>query len=131
MPPDDTELSPVQRKSLEERLVDRRAALRAEVKSQFANADDPQAVGLKNWIENNEDWGAGDVLAQLDIAMVSRDLTELTEVEAALARMREGPYGTCEDCGATIPYARLQANPAALRCIACQDALERRVARQK
>ncbi len=126
-----SDLTAVQHKALEARLVERRAALRADVKSQFANADDPQAVGLKNWIENNEDWGAGDVLAQFDIAMVARDLGELTEVEAALARMRDGSYGICEQCGTTIPFARLQANPAALRCVACQEALERRAARQK
>lgn len=124
-------LSSTQRTDLEHRLTARRAELRAEVKSQFANADDPQAVGLKNWIENNEDWGAGDVLAQFDIAMVSRDLTELNEVEAALARVRDGNYGTCDDCGLDIPYARLLANPAAVRCIGCQELLERRLARQK
>jgi RNA polymerase-binding transcription factor DksA len=48
------------------------------------------------------------------------ELTEaLAEVEAAIARLGEGTYGQCERCGQTIAPARLEAMPAARRCIAC------------
>lgn len=40
-------------------------------------------------------------------------------IEAALARMDSGTYGTCEQCGADIGVARLAARPASSRCIAC------------
>lgn len=43
----------------------------------------------------------------------------LDEVEAAIARLAEGTYGLCEVCGQPIPPARLEAMPAARRCIAC------------
>ncbi len=42
-------------------------------------------------------------------------------IEQALAKIREGTYGTCEDCGDGIPEKRLQAVPGAIRCIACQE----------
>lgn len=36
---------------------------------------------------------------------------ELTEIEAALQRLRNGTYGTCEDTGKPIAAARLRAIP--------------------
>jgi DnaK suppressor protein len=43
----------------------------------------------------------------------------LDDVELALAKMDAGTYGTCESCGEPIPPARLEAMPAARRCMAC------------
>ena len=50
---------------------------------------------------------------------------ELTRIEYALERMREGQFGTCEGCGTSIPMARLNALPYATYCIACQREAER------
>jgi RNA polymerase-binding transcription factor DksA len=41
------------------------------------------------------------------------------EVEVALARAREGTYGTCQSCGEPIGEGRLEARPAATTCITC------------
>ena len=43
----------------------------------------------------------------------------LAEVEAAIDRLEKGTYGHCERCGQPISPARLEAKPAARRCIAC------------
>jgi len=43
----------------------------------------------------------------------------LDEVEAALAKIADGTYGTCEQCGQEIAPARLEAKPAARLCISC------------
>ena len=43
-----------------------------------------------------------------------------------MLRIDEGNYGVCADCGVHIPAARLLAQPAALTCVACQSARERR-----
>ena len=50
----------------------------------------------------------------------------IREIRAALTRMDDGSYGICGDCGTDIPLARLQVQPAALRCIACQERYEAR-----
>lgn len=56
-----------------------------------------------------------------------RHLTEaLRTVEAAISRAAAGAYGLCSDCGKRIPAARLRANPAATRCVACQERAEKR-----
>ena len=50
----------------------------------------------------------------------------LAEVDAALARIADGSYGRCADCGAEIPAKRLEALPASARCMDCQRAAEHR-----
>ena len=47
---------------------------------------------------------------------------ELVRVDAALARVAEGSYGRCADCGEPIEPRRLEASPYALRCVACAGA---------
>ena len=43
----------------------------------------------------------------------------LGDLDEALGRLREGRYGTCENCGRPIGAGRLAARPAARTCIAC------------
>src|SRR5436309_8316870 len=47
------------------------------------------------------------------------------QVERALARVKEGAYGQCEDCGHRIPAERLRYQPAATRCVECQSRWDR------
>lgn len=65
-----------------------------------------------------------DLNAEPEAAALERDEVELREVEAALARVHEPGFGLCTDCDVEIPFARLEANPAALRCVACQARAE-------
>jgi RNA polymerase-binding transcription factor DksA len=44
---------------------------------------------------------------------------DLAEIEAALARLADGSYGTCQACGRPISAARLAARPAARTCVGC------------
>ena len=46
------------------------------------------------------------------------------QVEAALARLDDGSYGVCVDCGKPIPDARLEVRPEAARCIEDQEKAE-------
>jgi DnaK suppressor protein len=45
----------------------------------------------------------------------------LEEVNDALGKFDDGTYGSCEQCGQTIDWARLEALPAARLCIRCQQ----------
>jgi len=117
-------LTASERSALEEKLKLRRDELRAEIAGQLKNQDDPRLFGLRNRMEDTDDWAAADAMAAMDIASVSRVLAILADVEAALGRLAEGGYGECVDCGADIPYARLSAYPAAKRCVACQEIAE-------
>ena len=93
-----------QRETLQRLLQERAAALRDEI------GEDRMA----------------DLNAEPEVAALERDVIEWREVEAALARLHEPDFGLCADCGADIPFSRLQANPGAQRCLACQARKERR-----
>ena len=119
-------LTAEQRAALETALRARQRELRADIAGQLRNQDDPRLVGLRNRMEDTDDWAAADAMAAHDITLVSRDLNELAEVEQALARLADARYGECVDCESAIPYARLAAYPSARRCVACQEAAEQR-----
>lgn len=70
------------------------------------------------------DWAQTDAERDLAVALEERELAELNQIAAALARIADGSYGECTACGADVGVARLQANPVAERCIACQTRLE-------
>ena len=94
-----TNLTAREHDDLAQRLASRRQTLRAEVQRELENSDDPRVIGFKNELAATADWVLADILADLDIAMVTRDIAELSEVEAALARVADGRYGICSDCG--------------------------------
>ena len=52
-------------------------------------------------------------------ALADAARADLAEIEAALARLADGSYGTCQACGASISAARLAARPAARTCVGC------------
>ncbi len=121
-----TVLTSAERAALEAKLRARQRELRGEVAAQLKTQDDPRLVGLRNRMEDTDDWAVADAMASMDISLVSRDLAVLAEIEGALGRLADGTYGECVDCGAQIPYARLAAYPAAIRCVACQSRVEAR-----
>lgn len=45
---------------------------------------------------------------------------------AALARVAQGTYGICVECGEEIPRTRLEAVPATSCCVTCQKEKEKR-----
>ena len=45
----------------------------------------------------------------------------IRDLQAALVRLEEGTYGQCQNCGADIAEARLEAIPEARHCLKCAD----------
>ncbi|MEO5700890.1 MAG: TraR/DksA family transcriptional regulator [Casimicrobiaceae bacterium] len=122
---DDT-LSAAQLRRLAAGLEARRSELRRDVRAQLDGSDDDRVVGLRGRLDEDDDWGVADGLAELDIAEVRHVLAELTAVDGALVRLRDGSYGTCIECDEPIATARLLAYSTAVRCIECQEAHEAR-----
>lgn len=56
------------------------------------------------------------------LALIDQLLEHRKEIDAALARMDEGIYGKCENCGQEIPFERLEARPTATLCVSCKQA---------
>ena len=62
---------------------------------------------------------------QRDLALRDRNQVHLEAVEAALARLDAGTFGTCIRCGGPIGPERLEALPWAAHCIDCQRIVAR------
>ena len=71
----------------------------------------------------------GDMFADAQV-IASRNLDALgyerlsrraRELVNALERVRDGSYGTCEECGDAIPAARRRALPGVTTCVRCQE----------
>jgi DnaK suppressor protein len=66
------------------------------------------------------DTGSDEVAFQL----AELESRELTQIEKALGRLKQGTYGVCEGCQKKIPVARLNALPFSTTCIDCQREME-------
>ena len=69
--------------------------------------------------DNFADSAAATAERSEQLAFIDSARERLAEAEQALARMDEGEYGTCVECGAEIPVARLEARPTSIRCVNC------------
>ena len=56
---------------------------------------------------------------QRDLALRDHERAQLAQVDAAIAALEAGTYGTCRSCGNAIAPARLEAIPWAALCIEC------------
>lgn len=107
-------------------MIDERcAALTAEIHGDAARLREETYAALAGPVTDSGDKSAADLLSDLEGAELTRDLEELRRLEAAQERLASGSYGVCVDCGREIGFERLRAQPAALRCVDCQQVYER------
>lgn len=65
--------------------------------------------------------GSEEIASQL----AELEARELSQIERALSRIKQGAYGLCEHCQVKIPVARLNALPYSTTCVQCQREMER------
>lgn len=108
--------------SFREVLMDKREALLGQVKNLAADAASSTESTENSKAPQDEAENASDVYEQ-DFAFITMESEEelLHKVESALRRIREGSYGTCDECNTSIPKARLEALPFADLCVKCQE----------
>ena len=118
-------LTAQQTQELQATVEKRRAVLRAEIDQGLDKVRADRLEDLAGASPDPADESVASLISDLDQADTSRDLSELRSLDAAHERIAEGSYGTCIECGRDIGFARLQATPAAERCIACQTQYEK------
>ena len=99
--------------------------LRQEIRQALVKSDSEQYLQIAAEVRDLEDESFADLMVDVSLAEIDRDLGELRAIEHALRRMNGGTYGVCAACGLPIPFNRLQAAPHAERCIDCQALYER------
>jgi DnaK suppressor protein len=101
-------------------LQARRAALRDALACELENLGRCQTGQTGDSADGAVDSGSEEISTEL-AEMKAR---ELHQIERALARLKQGKYGTCEFCQAKIAVARLNAVPYCTTCINCQREME-------
>ena len=66
------------------------------------------------------------LLNDLALEAAGMNAAQMHSVKHAFARLDDGTYGECEECGNPIGFSRLQARPDARLCITCQTRAEKR-----
>jgi RNA polymerase-binding protein DksA len=118
-------LTPQQTQELKQTLEQRRGALIEELRDDVDRVRKDQFEELAGPAPDAGDESVATLIADLDHFDVGRDVSELRAVEAARARLRDGSYGTCVECGGEIGFERLRATPTAVRCVECQRVYEK------
>jgi len=114
-----------QRERLDGEIRGRIATLNSEIVQALRRSAHADAVRLADRLEAGDDAPAAELETALRVAALEREGAELSEMLAARARLHTPDYGVCVDCGADIPYVRLEVTPAATRCVGCQSRHER------
>lgn len=76
-------------------------------------------------VQFDEESGEGDTLAverERDLALSAQASAAVEEIDLALAKIKAGTYGVCEQCNGIIPKERLRALPHAALCVQCKSA---------
>lgn len=114
-----------QRAEFSRKMRGRHVTLQREAAAALRDTGDPQHAALAGQVHDLQEQALADVLDDVRLADVRRDLEEMHDIEQALARMHAGGFGQCIDCGVSIGFARLEAYPTAKRCLGCQESYER------
>ena len=96
----------------EKTLIARRVELVGDMVEIEDQLDDPPS---KDWDDRSTERQGDEVLE----ALGNSDLAEIKRIDAALARIKAGTYGSCQKCGEQISEARLALLPDTPFCKTC------------
>ncbi len=106
------------------KLTDRAGRDAETVREQALGPGGSQATGgLSDVPTHLGDLGTEAYLQELNSTLLENEEYLLGEAIAALRRIDEGTYGTCENCGQPVPEERLKAIPWTRYCTKCAQAL--------
>jgi len=101
------------------------ASLRQQIGDELAEEANERYRDLAGEVTDLEDEAVGAEIAGTDNALIGHEVDEVRAIEDALARIADGSYGTCIECGDEIEYERLSAYPVCTRCEPCQEVHEK------
>src|SRR5881296_3397227 len=110
---------------LKQMLTERRREIQAEVQGKMRGVREEGTWGGKlNEVLDAVESAEADIQDDLEFALVQMKSETLNKINDALARLEQGDYGYCFDCGEEIAEKRLRALPFAVRCKDCEEARE-------
>jgi len=109
----------------QQRLLDARQALLQRIATQRGGQVSRVDMAAEHDVRASDARAQATTEINEEFAMNEHETAELAAIDVALERLAQGLYGQCQDCGVSIPEARLAAYPMALRCIGCQSQAEK------
>jgi DnaK suppressor protein len=117
---------------LKRMLEERRREIQAEVQGKMRDVRAEGTWGAKqsdvlDAVESSE----ADIQDEIEFALIQMKSETLNKIIDALARLEQGNYGNCFECGEEIAEKRLRALPFAVRCKDCEEARENAEQRER
>ena len=117
---------------LKRMLEGRRGELQAEVQGKMRDVRAEGTWGGKqNEVFDAVESSEVDIQEDIEFALIQMKSETLNKVNDALARLEQGDYGYCFECGEEIAEKRLRALPFAVRCKDCEEARENAEQRER
>ena len=112
-------------------LEERRREILTDVKERMRDVRAVGALGEGQGVLDAAESSEADIQDDIEFALIQMKAETLKNVDEALARLDEGRYGHCYECGDEISEARLRALPFAVRCKTCEEERENASARAR
>jgi DnaK suppressor protein len=105
-------------------LEDRRREIVSEVQGKIRDVRTEGTTQKLNEVFDAGESSEADIQEDIEFALIQMKAETLQKINEALARLEEGLYGNCYECGEEISEPRLRALPFAVRCKDCEEARE-------
>ncbi len=113
----------------QDRLLALRARLRGDVdhlaESALKSGNGSASNGHPRMPIHMADIGSENYEQEFTLSLMANEESTLEAIETSLQRIRDGIYGTCEQCQGKINKSRLNAIPYTSLCIKCAESQER------
>ena len=105
-------------------LEERRREIMSEVQGRMRDVRAEGASSAVQGVLDAAETSEADIQDDIEFALIQMKAETLNKINEALARLEEGTYGNCFECGEEIAQPRLRALPFAVRCKDCEEARE-------
>src|SRR5262252_5940298 len=106
---------------MRKRLEDKQAEIQQHIAALTGSPTQPEdTVQASDGVVEPEEEAVDLEETDVEQAILDNEKTLLAEVQQALARIENGTYGICSNCGEPIPEKRLEAIPWASLCVTCE-----------
>src|SRR6188472_1455273 len=119
-----TDLATERHAELRRILEERRREILSEVQEKMRDVRSVGASGDGQGVLDAAEASEADIQDDIEFALIQMKSETLHKINEALARLDEGTFGYCFECGDEISERRLRALPFAVRCKDCEEARE-------
>ena len=106
---------------MRKRLEEKQAEIQQHIATLTGSPVQPEdAIQASDGVVEPEEEAVDLQETDVEQAILDNEKALLVEVQQALARIDNGTYGICSNCGQPIPEERLEAIPWATLCVTCE-----------